>query len=110
MEYTQDQLEQYLRYIDFPRAKHHHDPLTRLSQLLARQVSRVPFESFALHYSQHKIVSLDDGALFEKIVVHGKGGYCMELNAFFAGILRALGYQELNVGGRVKTPAGWAGW
>lgn len=110
MEYTQDQLDAYLQHIDYPRAKHPDDALLRLSQLLARQVSRVPFESFALHYSQHKVLSLDPEALFDKVVVHGKGGYCMELNAFFGGMLRALGYQVLNIGGRVKTPAGYTGW
>ncbi|EFY86571.1 hypothetical protein J3459_015058 [Metarhizium acridum] len=110
MAYTPDQVDRYLQHINFPRAKHPSDALQRLTQLVARQVARVPFESFALHYSQHKRLSLDPEALFEKIVVHGKGGYCMELNAFFGGMMRGLGYHVLNAGGRVKTPAGYTGW
>ncbi|OAA45593.1 N-acetyltransferase family protein [Metarhizium rileyi] len=111
MAYTPDQLDRYLHRINYPRSKHPRDALQRLTQLVAHQVASVPFESFALHYSQHKTLSLDPEALFEKIVVLGKGGYCMELNAFFAGMMRALGYQVLNAGGRVKTPAGgYTGW
>ncbi|KAK9436529.1 N-acetyltransferase family protein [Metarhizium brunneum] len=110
MAYTPDQVDRYLQHIDFPASKHPPDALQRLTQLVARQVARVPFESFALHYSQHKRLSLDPEALFEKIVVHGKGGYCMELNAFFGGMMRGLGYRVLNAGGRVKTPAGYTGW
>jgi arylamine N-acetyltransferase len=35
----------------------------------------------------------------------------MELNAFFGGMMRALGYRVLNVGGRVKQPTGlYTGW
>ncbi|KAK2596649.1 hypothetical protein QQS21_006270 [Conoideocrella luteorostrata] len=109
MEYTQDELDRYLQHINYPRSKHPQDALQRLTELTARQVSRVPFESFSLHYSPHKQLCLDPEALFEKIVVHGKGGYCMELNGLFAGMMRALGYTVLSVGGRVKLPTRWTG-
>lgn len=110
MEYTQDQLDLYLQRINYPRANHHEDALQRLTHLVARQVSCVPFESFGLHYSQHKLLLLDPEVLFDKIVIQGKGGYCMELNTFLGGMMRAMGYQVLDIGGRVKTPTGYTGW
>ncbi|KAK4119052.1 cysteine proteinase [Parathielavia appendiculata] len=34
----------------------------------------------------------------------------MEVNAFFAAVLRGLGFTLFSVGGRVKTPSGYTGW
>lgn len=108
--YSEEELERYLSHVKYPREQHAQDPLETLAQLMSRQIARVPFESLSLHYSQSKRLSLDPDALFQKIVADSKGGYCMELNAFFGGMLRSLGYKVLNVGGRVKVPNGWTGW
>src|ERR1043166_1341637 len=35
---------------------------------------------------------LEEPALFEKIVLRRRGGFCYELNLLFAGLLRELGY------------------
>jgi arylamine N-acetyltransferase len=34
----------------------------------------------------------DDNALFEKIVIRRRGGFCYEANGLFAALLRALGF------------------
>lgn len=79
--------------------------------LQLRHMARVPFESLTLHYSKHHRLSLDLEDLFEKIVGKGRGGYCMEVNAFFGAVLRSLGYTLINVGGRVKAGDGeYKGW
>lgn len=65
-------------------------------------MAKVPFENLALHYSTHHSVILDRDVLFEKMVIGGKGGYCMENNLFFATVLRTLGYAVLSTGARVS--------
>lgn len=99
--YTQDQLDRYFRHIGYS-PKDAEDDLGRLTMLQLRHMARVPFESLTLHYSKHHRLSLDLEDLFEKIVDKGRGGYCMEVNAFFGAVLRSLGYTLINVGGRVK--------
>lgn len=110
MAFSDEQVDRYLHHINFPRSQHSRDPLALLGQLQARQVSRVPFESLSLHYSRHRQLSLDLDDLFEKIVVDGRGGYCMELNAFFGAVLRGLGFTLFNSGARVRTGPRYNGW
>ena len=113
--YTQDQLDRYFRHIgyepkhaDGSQAQYDLGTLTKLQRY---HMARVPFESLTLHYSQHHRLSLDLEDLFEKIVGKGRGGYCMEVNAFFGAVLRSLGYTLINVGGRVKAgDKGYQGW
>lgn len=110
MSLTEDQLDRALAHIDYPRAKHAADPLRRLHQLMLHHLARVPFENVGIHYSKTHILSLALDDLFDKIVVRSKGGYCVELNAFFAAILRGLGYKVLTVAGRVKHGDTYSGW
>ncbi|EHY53767.1 hypothetical protein ABEF92_006511 [Exophiala dermatitidis] len=94
------------------------DPLGALSRLQIRQMGFNSWGNVALHYSWHRIITLDSEALFHKIVERKLGGYCMENNAFFATILRSLGYQLYVTGARIsfavdgngKHPEGFAGW
>ncbi len=108
--YTQAQLERYLQHIDYPRHDHPKDPLQRLAALQRHHQARIPFESVSLHYSKHRLVSLDPDDLLEKMVGNSRGGYCMEVNTLFAAVLRTLGFQLISAGARVKGPAGYGGW
>ncbi len=117
--YTDEQLARYFEHIgvgvgspDDARKRIAEDPMQFLTHLQRRHMSRVPFESLSLHYSRYRTLSLDPEDLFRKIVTNanGRGGYCMEVNNFFATILRSLGYTLISAGGRVKTPAGYKGW
>ncbi|EGX95525.1 N-acetyltransferase family protein, putative [Cordyceps militaris CM01] len=100
MSLTEEQLDRALSHIEYPRSQHAADPLRRLQQLMLHHVARVPFENVGLHYNPTHRLSLALDDLFDKIVVRSKGGYCLELNALFAAILRGLGYTVLTVGGR----------
>ncbi|KAL2016786.1 hypothetical protein VTK56DRAFT_2999 [Thermocarpiscus australiensis] len=111
--YTDEQLARYLQHIGYRRNARLHaaeDPLGCLTTLQRLHMARVPFESLSLHYSAHRVLSLDPEDLFDKIVGKGRGGYCMEVNGFFAAVLRSLGYTLYSAGGRVKSPVrGYAG-
>ncbi|KAH8655913.1 hypothetical protein BGZ61DRAFT_594530 [Ilyonectria robusta] len=114
--YNKEQIDRYLDHIGFPRDVHPKDPLELLAELQKRQLERVPFENLSLHYSVQKVLSLDLNDLFEKVVVRGRGGYCMENNNFFGAVLRSLGFDSMYAAGRVSRPTtdgkngAWIGW
>lgn len=111
--YTEAQLARYLEHIGYAgdaRQRASTDPLGLLADLQRHHMARVPFESLSLHYSKHRLLSLDPEDLFAKIVEKGRGGYCMEVNTFFAAILRTLGFVLISAGARVRASDGYKGW
>ncbi|RSM42987.1 acetyltransferase [Amycolatopsis balhimycina DSM 5908] len=64
--------------------------LATLRHLQERHLAAVPFENLSIHLGEH--ITLDEDALFDKIVRRRRGGFCYELNGLFAALLRALGY------------------
>ncbi len=51
----------------------------------------VPFENLDIH--RNRRIVLDEAALFGKIVVNKRGGYCYELNGLLARLFREMGFQ-----------------
>ncbi len=51
----------------------------------------VPFENLSIHAGRP--ITLEDDALFTKIVEGRRGGLCYELNGLFAALLRELGFK-----------------
>ncbi|KAL7898839.1 hypothetical protein HDV63DRAFT_397330 [Trichoderma sp. SZMC 28014] len=100
--YSQDQLTRYLEHISYPRSQHPSDELQFLKELQAHHLARVPFESISLHYSPHRTLSVDADDLFQKVVEKSRGGYCTEMNTIFGDMMRALGFNVLSIGARVK--------
>ncbi|XPS71832.1 hypothetical protein M3J09_004010 [Ascochyta lentis] len=113
--YSISQLHEYFERIRLPQkyrdspllsnasyavTKQHGLPL--LQALTRHHTCEVPFENLELHYSAHKTITLDVADLYTKIVHRRRGGRCMENNTFFGTILRSLGYEVRNCGGRVS--------
>jgi N-hydroxyarylamine O-acetyltransferase len=92
----------YLKRIDY------RGPLAPTAETLRRlQVAHllsVPFENLSIHAGEP--IVLDDDALFDKIVVRRRGGFCYELNGLFAALLRALGFRVEMLSARVMNQAG----
>ena len=59
----------------------------------------VPFENLDIHAGRR--IVLDERALFEKIVVRKRGGFCYELNGLFHLLLKAVGFDVKLLMGRV---------
>ena len=81
-------VERYLR-----RIRYAGDTAPTAQTLRALQFAHlctVPYEN--LDILDGIPLSLDIAALEDKIVTRGRGGFCFELNALFAALLRALGY------------------
>ncbi|KAB8239379.1 N-terminal acetyltransferase [Aspergillus alliaceus] len=116
--YDPDQLERYLERIGYADStsatgattgRLHHalqssqkDRLATLTELQRRHLGSIPWGNSALHYSQHRSISVHPTAVFEKLVVRRLDGYCMENTNLFYIVLRSLGYCVYPTGGRVS--------
>jgi len=82
------QITAYLQRIGYQGIpKNDYNTLHDLQRL---HLQSVPYEN--LDIMRGIPISLDVGNIFEKIVLRGRGGYCFELNALFAWLLRCLGF------------------
>ena len=70
-----------------------------LRQLHLAHLRTVPFENLSIHH--HESITLDEPALFDKIVHRRRGGFCYELNGLFAVLLSELGFQVTRLAARV---------
>ncbi|MDX6614686.1 MAG: N-hydroxyarylamine O-acetyltransferase [Blastocatellia bacterium] len=82
-------IDAYLQRINYHGSREPSAATLRALQLAHLQ--SVPFENLSI-YSNEPIV-LEDEALFEKVVLRRRGGFCYELNGLFAALLRALGFE-----------------
>lgn len=76
-----------------------------LRALHLAHLERIPFEN--LNVALEVPVELGLDTLAEKIVDHGRGGFCYELNGLFAHLLTALGYRVTLLAAQVWTGQHW---
>lgn len=69
-----------------------------LKALQQAHLYSVPYENMDILAG--KPIVLEKEALYEKIVLRRRGGYCFELNELFGHLLRALGYEVIDSFGR----------
>ena len=117
--YTPDQLDLYPQRIQYPepagatllqdaQQSVATDPLAALTALQRRHLGAIPWGNSALHYSQHKTISIHPTAVFDKLVRRRLDGYCMENTNLFYVVLRSLGFTVYPTGGRVCEVAAGA--
>ena len=91
-------------YLDRIGAREPREPtLEALAELSFAHLCSVPFEN--LDISAGRALSLDPDALYDKIVVRRRGGFCYELNGLFSWLLRELGYDVTLLAGQTVDPA-----
>ncbi|HVF48469.1 MAG TPA: arylamine N-acetyltransferase [Pyrinomonadaceae bacterium] len=78
-----------------------------LRELQLAHLLAVPFENLSIHAKQ--AIVLEDEALFDKIVVRRRGGFCYEANGLFAALLRALGFDVAMLSAGVARDGGGFG-
>jgi N-hydroxyarylamine O-acetyltransferase len=68
-------------------------------------LTRMPYEDLAVQLGETG--PLDEGALAERVLHDGRGGYCFELNTLLAAVLRSVGFvvtqHQAVVGGEGPT-------
>jgi len=74
--------------------------LALLSALTALHTQVIPFEN--LDVLLGRPISLEPDALFQKLVVDRRGGYCFEQNGLFLEVLREIGFQVAPLSARVR--------
>jgi len=75
-----------------------------LRELQLAHLFAVPFENLSIHSAEP--IVLNDDALFEKIVLRRRGGFCYELNGLFAALLRQLGFEVTMLSAGVNNSEG----
>lgn len=84
-------------------------PPTRagLDELLGAQMRAIPFENIEPLLGIEP--DLSPGAIWRKLVLSGRGGYCFELNELLGEALAAIGFQARRILGRVRMGASAGG-
>jgi N-hydroxyarylamine O-acetyltransferase len=90
-------LTAYLRRIDY-RGKLE-PTLEVLTELHRAHLFSVPFENLDIILRRPIVLSLP--ALYEKVVLRQRGGFCYELNALFCWLLKEIGFEVQMLSGRV---------
>lgn len=75
-----------------------------LAELQWAHLRHVPFENLSMHLDEP--IELDTAALFDKIVIRRRGGFCYELNGLFGRLLAALGHDVAMLSAGVFGPRG----
>lgn len=70
-----------------------------LRALHLAHLQHVPFENLDIH--RRRLFTLDPEALFNKIIMRRRGGFCYELNGLFALLLEQLGFMVTRLAARV---------
>ncbi|WP_277250080.1 arylamine N-acetyltransferase family protein [Phascolarctobacterium succinatutens] len=91
------QIEQYLRKLqlnDFEPAVN----LTTLTKLQDAHLKYIPYENF--DSLNGKITSLKRQDMFNKVIMHNRGGICFELNGLYNWLLESLGFDVTSYSAR----------
>jgi N-hydroxyarylamine O-acetyltransferase len=78
-----------------------------LQGLQLAHMLHVPFEN--LDIGRKRPIVLTEDALWEKIIVQKRGGFCYELNGLFARLLTEIGFDITYLNARVFKPEGKLG-
>ena len=78
-----------------------------LRELQIAHMMNIPFENLDIELKRN--IQLSEEALWEKIIVRKRGGFCYELNGLFAGLLKQIGFEVTYLNARVSNQAGELG-
>lgn len=95
----------YLNRIQFSEAVN--PDVQTLRGLQLAHMLHVPFEN--LDIGLKRPILLDPDALWDKVIVHRRGGFCYELNGLFALLLKEIGFEVTYLNARVFNRAGELG-
>lgn len=97
---TPEQLKVYLQRIQLNLDVNTLKPdIATLTLLHQQHVLNIPFEALSVHLDdptltmENNPIDLSMEAVFHKIVVQKRGGYCYEMNKLFAAVLNTIGFE-----------------
>ena len=68
-----------------------HADIETLRGLQIAHLKNIPFENLDIGLGRK--IELNENALWNKLIIHKRGGFCYELNGLFAWLLKQIGYQ-----------------
>uniref|UniRef100_A0A8C6SII2 arylamine N-acetyltransferase n=1 Tax=Neogobius melanostomus TaxID=47308 RepID=A0A8C6SII2_9GOBI len=98
MFYGKMDLTQYFKRIGFAGPFQGPD-LATLKLIHKLHVMSIPFENLSIHCGEK--ITMDLEVIFNKIVNHSRGGWCLENNFLFGWVLQKMGYNSTILGSRV---------
>jgi N-hydroxyarylamine O-acetyltransferase len=98
-------IKQYLERIQYSAPLN--PDVQTLSGLQRVHLLRVPFEN--LDIALKRPIHLDKDALWDKIILRRRGGFCYELNGLFAQLLQEIGFIVTYLNARVYNREGELG-
>ena len=98
-------IDAYLQRIKYEGGKE--PTVDTLQSIHHSQLFTIPFENFDIQFGRS--INLHSDALFKKLVLNKRGGYCFELNGIFLMALKSMGFDVRALLARVHitgTPTG----
>jgi N-hydroxyarylamine O-acetyltransferase len=92
-------IDAYCRRIGYDGPRH--KTLSTLNDIIASHTASIPFENIDVLCGAG--ISLDDDAVFRKLVLRKRGGYCFEQNALLLRALQHIGFVATPLSGRVRV-------
>ncbi|MEJ7541985.1 arylamine N-acetyltransferase [Staphylococcus intermedius] len=96
--------QQVDRKLEIDEQKQFQSRVEALDYYTQQFMRHVPFENLDVQNGVPISTDLDD--LYHKIVEQGRGGYCYEVNTFFAAYLASKGYETHFLPATIHTPNG----
>ena len=94
---TKEQIKEYLHKLQLADFEPKPD-LATLQKLHDAHLKFIPYDNFDCLNS--KITSLKREDMFDKLILHNRGGICFELNGIYAWLLESLGFNFVSFAGR----------
>jgi N-hydroxyarylamine O-acetyltransferase len=110
LNYSLDLLQIYFMHISryLERIKYDgvvYNDLATLESLQYKHVFAIPFETLDIY--NHVPIVLQIEALYKKVILGNRGGYCYELNVLFHHLLSVCGFKVSMIGGRLLHGHGY---
>jgi N-hydroxyarylamine O-acetyltransferase len=87
----------YLKRLGYPKPVHAN--YETLHDLQIAHLQNIPFEN--LDIGTGRKIKLSESALWDKLIIRNRGGFCYELNGMFAWLLKQIGFQVIYLNARV---------
>lgn len=81
-------LDNYLRRLGYRQTPQNN--LQTLNELHKKHLFSIPFENLDIHLKKPLQIELE--ALYQKIIIEKRGGFCYELNFLFYNLLKEIGF------------------
>ncbi len=91
-------------YLQIDSSRYNRPSIEALNYYATRFMLTIPFEN--IDVQNGKPISINIDALFNKIVLDKRGGFCYELNTFFKTYLQQKGFNPELMSATIHTPGG----